>query len=126
MTLLYSCSVNGAVRGIFGALLNGASLYPFDVKQQGLNGLAELLSREQITFYHSVPSVFRHFVATLSGRETFPSLRVIRFGGERVLARDVEADRCHFPDGFLLYTRLGAAATGPVRHFFLADRPHQT
>jgi amino acid adenylation domain-containing protein len=118
MTLLYSCSVNGAVRGIFGALLNGASLYPFDVKQQGLNGLAELLSREEITFYHSVPSVFRHFVATLSGGETFPSLRVIRFGGERVLARDVEAYRRHFPDGCLLYTGMGATETGHVRHYF--------
>jgi amino acid adenylation domain-containing protein len=119
MTLLYSCSVNGAVRGIFGALLNGASLYPFDVKERGLNGLAELLSREEITFYHSVPSVFRHFVATLSGRETFPRLRVIRFGGERVLARDVEAYRRHFPDGCLLYAGMGATETGHVRHYFL-------
>ncbi|HEX6405678.1 MAG TPA: amino acid adenylation domain-containing protein [Gemmatimonadales bacterium] len=118
MTLLYSCSVNGSVRGIFGALLNGASLYPLDVKEQGLNGLAELLIREEITFYHSVPSVFRHFVATLKGVEHFPNLRLIRFGGERVLANDVESYRKHFPDDCLLYTGMGATETGHLRHFF--------
>ncbi len=119
MTLLYSASVNGAVRGIFGALLNGALLYPFDIRREGLNGLADLLIREEITFYHSVPSVFRHFVATLRGRERFPSLRVIRFGGERVLARDVESYREHFPDECLLYTGMGATETGHVRHYFI-------
>jgi len=104
MTVLYSCSVNGAVRGIFGALLNGAALYPLDIKEEGLNGLADLLSREEITFYYSVPTVFRHFVGTLNGRERFPKLRVVRLGGERVLARDVESYRKHFPDECLLYT----------------------
>jgi amino acid adenylation domain-containing protein len=122
MTLLYSCSVNGAVRGIFGALLNGAALYPLDIKEQGLNGLADLLSREEITFFHSVPTVFRHFVATLTGTERFPKLRLVRFGGERVLARDVEAYRKHFPDNCLLYTGMGATETGHVRHYFLDRR----
>ena len=118
MTLLYSCSVNGSVRGIFGALLNGASLYPLDIKEQGLNRLADLLIHEEITFYHSVPSVFRQFVATLTGAERFPRLRIIRFGGERVLTRDVESYRKHFPDECLLYTGMGATETGHVRHHF--------
>ena len=118
MTLLYSCSVNGSVRGIFGALLNGASLYPLDIKEEGLNGLADLLSREEITFFHSVPTVFRHFVGALTGTERFPKLRLIRFGGERVLARDVESYRKHFPDDCQLYTGMGATETGHVRHYF--------
>ncbi len=122
MTLLYSCSVNGSVRGMFGALLNGASLYPLDIKEQGLNRLADLLVHEEITFYHSVPSVFRQFVATLTGAERFPKLRIIRFGGERVLTRDVESYRKHFPDECLLYTGMGATETGHVRHDFLDKR----
>jgi amino acid adenylation domain-containing protein len=119
MTLLYSCSVNGSVRGIFGALLNGASLYPLDIKEQGLNSLADLLIQEEITFYHSVPSVFRHFVATLSGAQRFPKVRLIRFGGERVLVSDVESYRKHFTEDCLLYTGMGATETGHVRHYFL-------
>jgi len=54
MTLLYSYSVYGAVRGIFGALLNGAALYPLDIREEGLATLANLLTEEEITFYLSV------------------------------------------------------------------------
>ncbi len=119
MTLLYSCSVNGSVRGIFGALLNGAALYPLDIKEQGVSGLADLLITEEITFYHSVPSVFRHFVGSLNGTENFRKLRLIRFGGERVLAQDVESYRKHFSDECLLYTGMGATETGHVRHYLI-------
>ena len=122
MTLLYSCSVNGSVRGIYGALLNAAALYPFNIKVEGLAGLAQLLESERITFYHSVPSVFRHFAATLTGGEDFSSLRVMRFGGERVLARDVELYKKYFPDSCLLYTGMGATETGHIAEFFSDKR----
>ena len=35
LILLYSCSAIGAVKDTFYALLNGAALYPFDVKEEG-------------------------------------------------------------------------------------------
>ncbi len=119
MTLLYSYSVNGAVRGIFGALLNGATLFPLDVNREGLAALTDLLIQNEITFYHSVPTVFRNFVAALSGNERFPALRVIRFGGERVLARDVELYKSHFPDHCVLYTGMGATETGHIADYFI-------
>lgn len=119
MTLLYSCSVNGSVRGIFGALFNGAALYPLDIKKEGLVNLADLLIQEEITFYHSVPTVFRHFINTLTGKEKFPKLRLIRFGGERVLARDVELYKKHFSEDCLLYTGMGATETGHIRQYFI-------
>ncbi|MEO5574569.1 MAG: non-ribosomal peptide synthetase [Gammaproteobacteria bacterium] len=119
MTLLYSCSVNGAVRGIYGALLNGAALYPMAIKQEGLSRLANWLVEEEITFYHSVPTVFRHFTETLTPNHKFPKLRLIRFGGERVLASDVAAYKKHFSDTCILYTGMGATETGHVREFFI-------
>jgi len=114
MTLLYSYSVNGAVRGIFGPLLNGAALYPFNIKEEGSAKLANFLIHEAISFYHSVPTVFRNLVANLTGKEKFPSLRLIRFGGERVFARDVDLYRKQFPDDCLLYTGMGSTETGQV------------
>jgi len=54
MTLLYSCSVHGSVRGVFGALLNGASLYPLSIREEGLDSLKDLLIKEEISIYHSV------------------------------------------------------------------------
>ena len=119
MTLLYSCSVNGAMRGVFGALLNGAALYPLEIREDGLANLANFLVQEEITFYHSVATVFRNFISTLTGKETFPRLRLIRFGGERVLARDVDAYKKHFPDSCILYAGMGATETGHVCEYFI-------
>jgi amino acid adenylation domain-containing protein len=119
MTLLYSYSVNGAVRGIFGALLNGAALYPLDIREEGMANLANFLIEEEITFYHSVPTVFRNFIAGLTGKEEFPRLRLIRFGGERVLTQDVESYKKHFSENCILYTGMGATEHGHIRQYFL-------
>ena len=84
LTLLQSYSVAGSVSNMLGALLNGASLFPYNVKEEGLIELADLLIEEEITVYHSVPTVFRQFANTLTGKEEFPGLRLVRLGGEPV------------------------------------------
>ena len=122
MTLLYSCSVGGSLRDIFGALLNGAALYPFNIRKEGLTHLGELLRNEGITFYHSVPSVFRNFVSTLRVGYRFPELRLIRLGGERVLVSDVNLYRQHFSNQCILYTGMGATETGHIRCLFINKR----
>jgi len=119
MTLLYSCSVHGSVRGVFGALLNGASLYPWNVGREGLDGLAGLLIEEEVTIYHSVPTIFRYFTMTLRGHERFPKLRLIRFGGERVLAKDIELCRKHFPSDCIICTGLGTSETAHVTQLLI-------
>ena len=119
MTLLYSCSVGGSLRDIFGALLNGAALYPLNIRDLGLMNLGDFLLKEGITFYHSVPSVFRGFASTLRVERGFPELRIIRLGGERVLVSDVELYRRHFSDKCILYTGMGATETGHIRLLFI-------
>ena len=58
---------------MYGALLNGASLYPLDVKQQGLTHPAKWLIQHQITIYRSFSTLFRHFVTNLDRRAIFPT-----------------------------------------------------
>jgi non-ribosomal peptide synthetase component F len=65
LALLYSPSFAGAVRDIHCALLNGAALLRFDVKREGLAGLADWLRRERITVFFAVASTFRHFCRLL-------------------------------------------------------------
>ena len=89
MTLVQSSSFSGAVSSMFGALLNGASLFPWDAAHSTPTALADWITREQITIYHSVPTLFRSFVV---GRH-FPSVRVIRLEGDRASHRDVELFR---------------------------------
>ena len=95
--LLYaSLSFANSVRTIYGSLLNGAALYPFDVKQRGFAELADWLIDNRITVLRGVPTFFRSFVTTLTGERTFPSVRILSLGGEPMLAKDLEYFNRHF------------------------------
>ncbi|CAA9299517.1 MAG: Polyketide synthase modules and related proteins, partial [uncultured Chloroflexia bacterium] len=117
LTLLQSYSVAGSVSNMLGALLNGASLFPFDVKEEGLTRLADWLIEEEITVYHSVPTVFRQFANTLTGREGFPELRLIRVGGEPVHAEDVQLYKKYFPPDSIFVNSYGASEAASVLRY---------
>jgi amino acid adenylation domain-containing protein len=119
LTLLHSCGVMGAMRGICNALLNGASLYPLNIKEEGLPSLSKLLREEEITIYHSVATLFRHFIASLSIGEQFPQLRVLILGGEQVLQRDIELYKQHFSSDCIAFISFGSTETGTVRQFIV-------
>lgn len=114
LSLLPPYSVTASISNIFGALLNGACLCPFDVKERGVTQLAEWLIQREVTIYHSVPTVFRHFVATLTGQEQFPKLRLIRLGGESLTRRDVELHRRHFSADCVLVNGYGSSEISNV------------
>jgi len=124
LTPLYTFGVNAGVHVILTALLNGASLYPFNIRQEGLAHLADWLIEHEITYYSSVPTVFRHFVDTLSGEEEFPHLRLIKMMGEPVYSRDVELYKKHFSKDCIFVNRLGSTETGSIRWYFV-DRATQ-
>lgn len=123
LTLLYSCSFGASVSDIYGALLNGAGLFLFNLKEEGLHQLADWLIKEDITIYHSVPTVFRHFVTALKGGERFPELRMIKLGGEPVYKRDWDLYRKHFHEKCVFHVGLGSTEMNIVRQFFC---DHQT
>jgi non-ribosomal peptide synthetase component F len=61
IALLYSCSTSQGLKITFATLLNGAALYPFNIRQNGVADLALWLNQDEITIYFSVPVIFRHF-----------------------------------------------------------------
>ncbi len=76
----------------------------------------EFLEREGVTIYHSVPSVFRTFSSTLDGREDLSKLRVVKLGGEPVLASDFDLFRNRFPRTCRFHVGLGATEMHVIRH----------
>ncbi|HEY8570605.1 amino acid adenylation domain-containing protein [Microbulbifer sp.] len=120
MTLFYSCSVIASVYCIFGALLNGAALFPYDFHRDGVEKLADWLKSRRITIYHSVASLFREFAAHyLRQPDDNFSIRLVTFGGERVLTSDVELARQVFSPLIEFYTGLGSTETGTIRYFHI-------
>ncbi|MGH7310912.1 MAG: amino acid adenylation domain-containing protein, partial [Candidatus Rokuibacteriota bacterium] len=119
ITLLNSLSFSGSSRSIYGSLLNGASLFPYDLRRRGPAGLGRLLTEEGVTIYRSGPTAFRQFVEALTGHEAFPHLRLITTAGESVLKADVELYRRHFGRDCLFVNGLRSTETGSVRHYFV-------
>ena len=104
---------------LFRGLLNGASVYPLDIQKEGLAELTNCMRQEEITMYHSVPSVFRQFVDTLTHERSFPKLRLITLLGESVSKRDVELYQKHFSLPGILVNILGTTETEDICRYFL-------
>ncbi|HEY5742609.1 MAG TPA: amino acid adenylation domain-containing protein, partial [Terrimicrobiaceae bacterium] len=107
MLLLASYGYDAAVMDIFGALLNGATLLPFDIRKHDFNALGEWIAAEEATIYHSTPTVFRHFFRTLPKDRALPRLRLVVMGGERVLSQDIELFKERFSSGCILVNGFG-------------------
>jgi len=104
---------------MFLALLNGASVFPVEIKEDGFPRLAECLHREEITLFTSVTSTFRHFVNSFSNGEKFPKLRLIRLIGEPLYKNDVDLFKKHFSQDCILLNRLGSNETGNFCQYFI-------
>src|SRR5258706_6623902 len=116
--LLCSCSVSQGVKITFATLLNGAALYPFNIRQQGVAQVADWLIQEEVTIFFSVPVLFRQFAATLTGEELFPHLRIIQLGSDLVTPRELAEYQRHFSAHTILIIRFGATETGTVRRMY--------
>ena len=116
---LHSITFSASNMNVYPALLNGAAVYPHDVKRRGVDGLAELLMGERITVCQCVPTVFRHFLSGLTGEERFPDLRVFELGGEPVYRRDVELFRARVGTHCVLVNRLAFTEASVAAQYFI-------
>ncbi len=113
MTLLQAPHFSGAVSSMFGALLNGAACFPYDVRREGLEAMGDWLRAKRITIFHAVPAIFRE---ALAGGD-FPALRCVRLEGDRASSRDIALFRGHCAAGAILANGLGATECGLARQW---------
>jgi len=119
LSLLHSCSFNGSAYNLFGALLNGAALFPLDVRKQGVHRLVNWLGQNEITIYHSSPTTFRNALQDLPAGERNPNLRIIHLSGAAVSNVDVELYRSYCSPNCILVHRMGVTETGTIRWYFI-------
>jgi amino acid adenylation domain-containing protein len=108
----------GATRDTLLALLNGAALFPLDIKES-LADLARWLIDKDITVFTCVTSIFRHAVKNLSESKQFPGLRLIHVGGEAIAKADVDLYKKYFSDECLFVSRLGLSETETLTYYFI-------
>jgi amino acid adenylation domain-containing protein len=122
LTFVSSYGVDAAVQDIFGALLNGAAVYPVSVRDHGIAALVDCLVEQEITVFHSAPTIFRHLVNALTGMEHLEKIRLVVLGGEAVYRRDVDSFRAHFPPDCLLVNGYGLTESTMVLQCFIDSK----
>jgi amino acid adenylation domain-containing protein len=121
-TLLARHNFAASISNLYGSLLAGASVFPYDVRENGFADLSDLLRREQITIYQSVPTLFRHFATSLCDAQSDLKLRIVKLSGETVFKSDVDLFKRKFNGSCQLLVSYGSTELNVVRQFFIDKR----
>lgn len=104
---------------IYSGLLHGGAVCLYDLRAQGLSGLAAWIGREQINFLVSTPSAFRHMLGLEPDPAWLRGVRQIVLGGETVTGQDVALFQRFFAPGSTLINVLGMTETGIISRYKL-------
>lgn len=119
ISLLASYSFDASVMDIYGALLNGATLILVDMKKDGLTGLTKTINEQEVTIYHSTPTVYRYWLQSVESTSRFPSVRYIVLGGEEVVRSDVELYKQYFNQNCLFVNGYGPSESTLALQYFI-------
>jgi len=112
---LLALGTSQAMKNMFMAILNGAAIFPYEVRQRGLDDFVALMKREEITITVMGASLFRSLADALGDDDAFPKLRLIRLGSEPVQKGDLELYKKYFSPRCLLVNGLASGETQTIR-----------
>ena len=121
LSLLYSPSVNGAIRDIYGALLTGATLYIHNLQQQGVNTIPDFVEQNALTIYHSIPSIFRTGLSCRA-MQTFNSVRLIYLAGDKIFKQDIDLYKQVFSATCSMYVGIGSTENATIYRQWFMDK----
>ena len=119
ITLLATLAFSAASGLMYGTLLNGACVCPYDVRAHGVEGLPAYIRREALTIYDCVPALLRRLPEVVPAGESFPSLRVMATGGDRLYREDVARIGRFLEPHCLFRNSLGTSEVKHVAAFFM-------
>jgi amino acid adenylation domain-containing protein len=125
LSMLPAYGFDAAVMDIYGALLNGACLYPLDVRDEQYSGaLLDQMSAEQITLLHATPTVFRFLMRQKVCRHDLTKIRAVILGGEETLKSDFDLFKRQFAPPTQFINGLGPSESTMALQF-VADHATQ-
>ncbi|MCP4277204.1 MAG: amino acid adenylation domain-containing protein [Gammaproteobacteria bacterium] len=118
LSLLPPYGFDAAVMDIFGALLNGASLHPYDLR----NSVdPELITRsivdDEVSVFHSTPTVFRYLFEQ-GQKPDLSRVRLVVLGGEEVRSTDFELFQTLFSQDAVFVNGLGPSESTLALQYF--------
>lgn len=118
----YSPSSIGAIRDVYGSLLNGASVHILPPRELNATGLVREIRARGATVFRASPPLYRRVIEALGPRERLDSVRVVCLGGDRIGWSDVDDFRRCFSSDALLYVVIGSTECTTIHsHWFVDD-----
>ena len=97
---------------IFGALLTGSSILPFDIRRYGIAGVCDWTLSRELTYFRAFPTTFRRVMESCGEARQFPAVRLVHLSGEAVTAGDVSSFNRHFCPGASMLVLYGSSEGG--------------
>ena len=114
LSLVHSISFGSGLIQVFRSLLNGASLFPFDLKSRGIDQFTKWVNQEQISIAHLPTSAIRRLADSPESKARLKSLRVINLSGSPITKYDFDLYKQHFPANTFLAIHMGATGGGTM------------
>ena len=118
LTSLSTYAFDTGMQDGFGALLNGATIYPIDLRREARPGdTLEWICTERMTVLHCTPTVYRYLMR-FRGNRDLSCVRGVVLGGEEARAADLAIFKVAFGPGAVFVNGLGLTESTVALHFF--------
>lgn len=122
ISLVTSVCYITAYYSVLGALLSGALLWIFDIKENSAQKALDWILNEELTIFRCTPSIFRAIFDLAPKGLVFSKLRYISLSGEPSSSTDIELFKTHTTEDCVLINTFAATESGSICHYSVNHR----
>jgi amino acid adenylation domain-containing protein len=119
LSMLSNYHFDASVMSIYGGLLNGATICLYDIKNKGIDGLSDYIISNNISIYHSTPSIYRSLLNAQNKDIIYESVRLVVLGGESTKKNDFDLFKKYFNDDCIMINGLGPTESTVTLQYFM-------
>lgn len=119
LTLFSTYAFDASVMDIYSAILNGATLYVIDIRNQDHQSIISFLFSNHVTVLHLVPTLFRYLAGFITKTSDLDNLRYIVLGGEALSIKDIKIFKQKFNKKTVLVNGYGPTECTVAFQYFI-------